>query len=188
MPPFRFEKNLVLLFALSLSLLIVSVVRFWVLEGRFVFPPSFSLGESPLRFMVRLEEAKVSRVGEKGKEWEFWANTIEQSDDRITLTQVGGIVFQDKNPLYRLNAVKGLVSLSAGDATLWEVELYEERGDTIIRGEKLSFVSQRKEFVVYQVDMKSSNMEAHCGKLVYNVAQGRMTWEENVEIRIGLSK
>ncbi|NSW76252.1 MAG: hypothetical protein HPY68_05660 [Candidatus Atribacteria bacterium] len=138
--------------------------------------------------MVRLEEAKVSKIGEKGKEWEVWAATIEQKNDQILLTRVGGFVFQDKIPLYHLSAARGLISLSGGDATLWEVELKEEKGNKVIRGKELSFVNQKGELILYRVDMKDSDMEARCGKLVYNVAQRKMTWEDNVEIRIGLWK
>ncbi|MCX7667305.1 MAG: hypothetical protein N2Z84_00025 [Atribacterota bacterium] len=188
MPPCKFEKNLVLLFAFSLLLLIFSVVRLWILEEHFVFLFPSSSDEPPLQFAVRLEEAKVSKVGEKGKEWEVWATTIEQKNDQVTLTQVGGVVLQDKIPLYRLNAARGVVSLSGGDATLWEVELKEEKGNKVIRGEKLSFVNQKREFILYQANVKSSEIEARCGKLVYNVAQRKMIWEDNVEIHIGLSK
>lgn len=188
MPPCKFEKNLVFLFALSLFLLAFSIIRLWVLEGHLFPPLPFSPGASPPQFMVKLEEAKVSKIGEKGKEWEVWATTIEQKNDQIVLTRVGGVIFQDKAPLYRLSAEKGLVLLSGGDATLWEVELKEENGNKVIRGEELSFVNQRGELILYRVDMSDSNMRARCGKLVYNVAQRKMTWEDNVEIRIGLSK
>ncbi len=186
MRPCKSEKGLTFFFAASLLLLVFAVAHLWIFQKG---PPSFSpssSGELSSRFSVQLEEAKVSKIGEKGKEWELWAASIEQKGDEVSLREVSGIIFQETTPLYRLNARRGVLSLSSGDATLWEVELREEKGGRTIWGETLSFLSQEKKFILYQVNFQSSDMEARCGKLVYNVAQRKMVWEENVEIKMGL--
>jgi len=173
------------LFAFSVFWLTFSVVHLWIMGRE---PLSFEeyVPREPSSLNVQLEEAKVSKVGEKGKEWELWATSIEQKNDQVFLQQVSGIVFRGGTPFYRLSAEKGVMLLSDGNATLWGVELREEKGGKVIRGEKLSFSSERKEFVLYRVDLKTPDMKARCGKLVYNVVQRTMKWEENVEIRIGM--
>lgn len=177
-------RGLVFLFVLSLLLLGFLVAYLWVSDrGPFVFSP-YSATEPTFQFSVQLEEANVSKIGEQGKEWEFHATSIEQKDHSIYLEDVSGVVFRDGAPLYRLEAGKGTVSLSDGTATLWKVELKEQNSGTVLRGEKLSFLDQEKKLVLYQVSMERSGMKARCGKMVYNVVQRKMVWEEDVEIRI----
>ncbi|MGQ9473973.1 MAG: hypothetical protein ACUVRN_08000, partial [Candidatus Caldatribacteriaceae bacterium] len=131
-----------------------------------------------------LEEAKISKIGNQGKEWELKARRIKQKENEIYLEEIQGVVFREGLSFYRLKAKEGKVSLIDNDAVLQTVELREEKGDTVIEGERLFFLGQEQKLFLDRVEFRSGKLKARCGKLVYNVAWGKMIWEDQVEIQM----
>lgn len=184
----RAEGSFSFLFFLSMVSLVLVVVRLWLIDrGPLPFWESYS-SEPTFQLTVQLEEAKISKIGSQGKEWELQAQRIEQREREIYLEEIQGTVFQKNIPLYRLQAKEGKISLVDNGVVLQVVELREERGDTVIKGEKLSFLSQEQEFLLDQAKFYGKKIKACCGKLIYNVARRKMIWEDQVEIQMELSK
>jgi lipopolysaccharide export system protein LptC len=170
-----------LLFLISLGILSLVVMYFFVLPQEFFFPEEMRAEKVP---SVLLEGAEVSRVAEKGKEWTLRAERIEKKDGEIWLFSVSGTFFADGAPLYEVSARRGRIVLEESSVWLSQVRLVHMISRENILGEDLFWLGDKKEFVMQKVFFVGREMEAEGKELVYNVAQRKAYFKGDVVLRL----
>ncbi|GEM_PF-718573 len=181
----NFDLPLFLFVSLPIVFLSGVVVHFWIAPPELSFVEEVFLPRVSPSFQIQLEKAKVSRIGKNGREWEVWADSIEQRGEEVHLYLLAGTIFQSAEPRYRFSAERGTFFPGDGTMKMWKVKLREEgKGERAIHGEALSWLGKAEELTIYGVRIFTPGVTAGCQKLVYNVTQGKMLWKGNVEITV----
>ncbi|MGQ9622429.1 MAG: LPS export ABC transporter periplasmic protein LptC [Candidatus Caldatribacteriaceae bacterium] len=170
-----------LLFLVSLGILSLVVMYFFILPREFFFTEVIRAERIP---SILLEGAEVSRVAEKGKEWALKAERIEKKDGEIWLFSVSGTFFDDGTPLYEVSAQKGKILLEESSVWLSQVRLVHTISRENILGEDLFWLGDKKEFVMQKVSFVGREMEAEGKELIYNVAQRKAYFRGDVVLRL----
>ncbi|WP_427366171.1 LPS export ABC transporter periplasmic protein LptC [Candidatus Caldatribacterium saccharofermentans] len=175
----------VLLFLGSLALLGLLVGYF------FVIPHPVTLQEPPVeekRTTIFLEEAEVTKVGARGREWTLRAPHIEKQGDTVVLSSIVGTFFREGTPLYEVRALRGRVLLGTQSVFLEGVELRHVTTGEQFFGQALSWQGEREEFTVAGVRFVGRGVRAECNELVYNVAEKKAYLRGNVVVRLEMGK
>ncbi|WP_438316352.1 hypothetical protein ACP6EK_00455 [Candidatus Caldatribacterium sp. SIUC1] len=175
----------VLLFLGSLVLLGLLVGYF------FVIPHSVTLQEPPAeekQTTILLEEAEVTKVSARGREWALRAPHIEKQGDTVVLSSIVGTLFSGGMPLYEVRAQTGRVLLGTQSVFLEGVELCRVTTGERFFGRELSWQGEREEFSVVEARFVGQGVRAECGELVYNVAEKKAYLRGNVVVRLEMGK
>jgi hypothetical protein len=179
------DSGEVLLFLGSLALLGLLVGYF------FVIPHPVALQEPPAekeRTTILLEEAEVTRIGTRGKEWTLRAPHIEKQGDTVVLSSIAGTLFSEGMPLYEVRALRGCVLLGTQSVFLEGVELRHVTTGEQFLGRELRWQGEQKAFTVEGVRFIGQGARAECDELVYNVAEKKAYLRGNVVVRLEMGK
>lgn len=175
-------------FYLSLSLLVVLILIFWIKapEGSKTFQTAL-VSPSPINqgsLVIQLEKAEISRVSDSGKEWEIHTDDLSKDGENIYLNGVQGFLYQGNQPQYQVQAKKGQVDIENSDARLEDINLIKIDGGGSIVGESLTWLSNEQFMRIENVLVKRKNVLIESKKLWYDLSRGILAFPEEVIITL----